>query len=82
MMNKRISQLMLTLVAVASCLSLVSLRTVNSEIKNFPLIMWSHKSEQLTQEFDTSVKFEGVIEAIKNEANATQAELVVLIVKE
>ena len=73
---------MLSLVAVASCMSLASLRTLNSEINNFPLIMWSHNSEQTTQEFDTYIKAEGVFEAIKNEAGAHQADLVVIVVKE
>jgi hypothetical protein len=36
----------------------------------------------LTQEFDGAIQVDGVLEAIKNEAGATQAELVVIVMKE
>ncbi len=73
---------MLTLVTLASCLSLASLKQLNSEISNFPLVMWSHYSTHSTQEHDNSIKFEGVIDAIKAEAGSNEADLVVIVVKE
>jgi hypothetical protein len=82
MTNNRSTPLLISLLTLASLSSLAQLHKVDSEIKNYPLIMWSYNSDQTTQEIDTSIGSAEVFEAIKNQADASQAELVVVLLKE
>ena len=67
---------------LSATLSLASLSTLDSEIKNFPLIMWTHDSQSPTEELTQSLDKSSVIQTIKAQADASESQVVIVVVKE
>ena len=79
-MNKRSYQLLVGLVALTSSLQFATLQAADS--LRYPLVMWAHDSNSLTEEIDAPLKSRGVLSEIISHAEESNSQFVLIAVKE
>ena len=69
------------MVALATTLSLATSQSVSDISASYPLILWSHNSNEVTEEFETPLSKIDVLSTINSQADIHNADLVVIAIK-